>query len=303
MSDERASTKGPLRRFIEWLGREYHFLVYRTNLEHRRTITLQPWQVFLVIFFGVMVIVGATAAVIAFTSLREYIPGYSDLDTRRRVVYLMRATDSLQQVLDKQITYLDALHRALYGRSPFASADSADLLHDSFEAEAPALDELAPAPVEIEFQRRFENTILQSLRATTSSPFTYSFFPPVEVGYQTAGFDPTIDHYAIDLATPRNAVIRSVAAGRVVFRGYTPRFGNVVVVHHVGGIVSIFKHCATILVKEGTFVEAGTPIATVGSTGELSTGPHLHFELWADGVPINPAWFIKFDRNVWQKEG
>ncbi len=299
----RLPSKHRSRRIVEWLTRKYYFGIYWENYELRRSFSFRPWQVFLAMVFVVLLLVATTVAITAFTSLREYIPGYSDIATQQRVLYLTRKTDSLSKALQKQITYLHALNMALYGHSPFSSPVHSPDLSDSLSTEPiPHVDELIPDSVEIEFQRRFENSLLRSLQSFNNKQHSLLFFPPVEIGYLTAGFDPSIRHYAIDLATPKNAIIRSVAAGRVVFQGYSPQFGNIIIVQHSGGLLSIFKHCASILAKEGTFVKPGMPIATVGSTGELSTGPHLHFELWMDGVPIDPTWFIKLNRNVWQEE-
>ncbi len=283
------------------LGSLYHVAVYREDFEPRRSYSFHPWKLLVVMLFVAGLIVLGTAALIAYTSLREYIPGYPAIETRRRVLELMRTTDSLQDVINKQVAYLDAMQRSLFDHSPFEEEDAREDT-DSFAPMDVKPEALAPTEVEVEFRQSYESSFLQSFRAKSGGERYFPFLPPVMKGYKSSDFDPAIRHFAIDIATPDRALFRAIAPGRVVFRGLTPAFGHVVVIQHQGGFVSIFKHCAAVFPKVGNFVHAGMPIGRVGSTGELSTGPHLHFELWLNGVPLDPSHFIKLSPDVWEKE-
>ncbi len=283
------------------LFRVYHITIYREDFEPRRHYSLHPWKVLVVVVFLAGLIAGGTAALIAYTSLREFIPGYPALKTRRQVLALMRTTDSLQEIINRQMVYLDAMQRTLYDHSPFSDTDQ-KTLDTVLPVEEIGPDALAPTDVEVEFRQSYEASFLSFPRQGERNGSYLTFLPPVSWGYQTADFDPSIRHFAIDIATPEGELIRAVAPGRVVFRGLTPEFGHVVMIQHQGGLVSIFKHCASVFPEVGTFVHAGMPVAMVGSTGELSTGPHLHFEMWMNGVPLDPSDFIKLRSNVWQEK-
>nr|WP_262909872.1 M23 family metallopeptidase [Maribellus sp. CM-23] len=119
------------------------------------------------------------------------------------------------------------------------------------------------------------------------------FFVPVK-GVVTEHFNSSSDHFGIDLVSEANARISSVLNGTVIFSGWTLKTGYSIYVQHEGNLVSVYKHNSELLKNEGDQVSAGEAIAIIGNTGELSTGPHLHFELWHDGKALNPEHYIDF---------
>jgi murein DD-endopeptidase MepM/ murein hydrolase activator NlpD len=114
------------------------------------------------------------------------------------------------------------------------------------------------------------------------------------VGRTTRGFDASLQHYAVDLATAQNEYVRSIASGTVLFADYTLTTGYILAVQHDNGLISIYKHNSQLLKQTGNRVQAGEPVAVVGNSGEQTTGPHLHFELWQQGVPLDPTQLIAF---------
>jgi len=110
----------------------------------------------------------------------------------------------------------------------------------------------------------------------------------------TNEFNPRINHYGVDIVSQKNEAIEATLSGTVIFANWTVETGWVIAIQHQGNIISVYKHNSVLLKKQGTFVKAGEPIAIVGETGELSSGPHLHFELWYNGNPINPKEYISF---------
>jgi murein DD-endopeptidase MepM/ murein hydrolase activator NlpD len=107
-------------------------------------------------------------------------------------------------------------------------------------------------------------------------------------------FNPAQKHYGVDIVSKQNEAVKVVLDGTVLFSAWTLETGYVIAVQHSRNIVSIYKHNSAILKKTGDYVRASEPIAIVGETGELATGPHLHFELWSDGNPVDPKEYITF---------
>ncbi|MGB0788658.1 MAG: M23 family metallopeptidase, partial [Marinirhabdus sp.] len=122
----------------------------------------------------------------------------------------------------------------------------------------------------------------------------YALFPPVK-GTISEGFDMRQKHYAVDVVTAKNAPVKNIADGTVIFSGWTAGTGFVMIIRHTNQLISVYKHNASLTKEEGDPVKSGEVIATVGNTGELTTGPHLHFELWRNGTPIDPTNFLDFD--------
>jgi murein DD-endopeptidase MepM/ murein hydrolase activator NlpD len=111
-------------------------------------------------------------------------------------------------------------------------------------------------------------------------------------GYMTRGFDPEYNHYGLDIAGKIGTLINAAADGNIVFSGWTYNDGYVVIISHASGFMSFYKHNQTLLKSAGSFVRRGEPIATLGNSGATSSGPHLHFEIWKDGVPVDPSIYM-----------
>jgi murein DD-endopeptidase MepM/ murein hydrolase activator NlpD len=135
----------------------------------------------------------------------------------------------------------------------------------------------------------------QGLQGNAASGVSnFYFFLPVK-GYITGDFDPKNEHYGVDIVAADNAPVKATLDGSVVISTWTPETGYVIGIQHENNLVSLYKHNSVLLKKEGDYVHAGDVIAIVGNTGELSTGPHLHFELWYNGSAINPKDYINFN--------
>ena len=126
------------------------------------------------------------------------------------------------------------------------------------------------------------------------SEINYVLFAPIK-GTITEEYNPDDRHYAVDIVAVRDTPVKAVADGTVIFAEWTAETGYVIIIKHRNDLLSAYKHNASLTKEQGELVKAGEVIATVGSTGELTTGPHLHFELWRQGYPIDPTNFIDFE--------
>lgn len=237
-------------------------------------------------------LISATYAIIALTPLREYIPGYDSTDLRRQAVENTYILDSLQHQLERNQRFIASFTQVLTG----------DLKATDFEQDS-LRNTLFLPPTEADFVTSTQDSILRqevaredrfNLLETAESKVNFVLFTPA-TGTISQGFDPATNHFAVDVVVAKNTPIKAAASGTVIFADWTTETGYVVIIKHAQNIVSVYKHSESLAVSQGDLVVSGEVIAFAGSTGNLSTGPHLHFELWSDGYPIDPTEFIEFE--------
>lgn len=242
-----------------------------------------------------VILVAITVSAIVYTPLKEYIPGYADINMRRNVIELKMRSDSLQKVLAGNDRYLENIRRIITGDIPSTS------LYDTASASAAhydsiKLDKISPAEEQLRNQVEEEdryrvNAGGTGFSAQPTSARSVLFFTPVK-GYITEPFNAKKQHYGVDIVAPQNEPIKATLDGIVVFSGWTVETGNVIVIQHLGNMISVYKHNSVLLKQEGDYVKAGDVIAIIGNTGELTTGPHLHFEIWYNGLPLDPTQYL-----------
>jgi len=271
-------------------------LLNEETLEERVSFKLSRLNVFVAIGLMSIILVFITTYIIAFTPLKEYIPGYTDVTLQRRIYELQLRSDSVAFAMRTQEKYLDGLKKVLGGTIPN-------------EREMVAVDTAkSKSYIKIKDKRSPEDSILRNeydnankynlfksdkSAGKGSTMRNFTFFSPIK-GIVTSEFDPLRKHFGTDIVAARDEVIKSIQDGTVIFSGWTVETGYVIAIQHPGNVISIYKHNSVLLKKEGNTVHAGETIAIIGATGELSTGPHLHLELWINGIPVNPKDYIVF---------
>lgn len=238
-----------------------------------------------------VILVTLTILLVAFTGLREFIPGYPDGNMRQKIAENAIRVDSLEGELMKRDRFMRALQLVLSGGD---STMVAQMRNDSLK---PANDtvQFQISQQESEFRAAMEEKerFNLGLGIKEQNKDYYHFFPPVE-GIVTNSFDEKKRHFGTDIVAKSNAKVAAVLDGVVIFTDWTVKTGNVIQVQHANDLISVYKHNSTLLKQQGDYVRAGEVIAIVGNTGEESSGPHLHFELWRAGNPLNPENFMKF---------
>jgi murein DD-endopeptidase MepM/ murein hydrolase activator NlpD len=271
-------------------------LLNEETLEERISFKLSRLNVFVAIGLLSILLVFITTYIIAFTPLKEYIPGYTDVTLQRRIYELQLRSDSVAFAMRTQEKYLESLKKVLGGDIPNEREMTAI---DTAKAKnyINIKDKRSPEDsiLRTEYDNANKYTLFKSDKSAGkgSNMRNLTFFSPVK-GIITSEFDPLRKHFGIDIVAARNEVIKSVQDGTVIFSGWTVETGYVIAIQHPGNVISIYKHNSVILKKEGNIVHAGETVAIIGDTGELSTGPHLHLELWINGIPVNPKDFIVF---------
>ena len=255
------------------------------------SLKLTLMNVFLVATLGAFLIILITTYIIAFTPLKELIPGYSSSKLKQEATVLAFKSDSLTTILHNNEMYLTSVRKALTG-----DVDYMKLSKDSIKAggvETNGID-LNPSKAELELRKKVTLEDKYNLFEKAKPKVDLVLFPPVR-GPITEKYNAKDKHFAIDIALAKNTPIKAVANGIVIFADWTPTNGNVIILRHNNEFLSVYKHCESLTIAQGDVVRTSEVIAIAGSTGEQSTGIHLHFELWKDGYPIDPTQFIDFE--------
>ena len=173
--------------------------------------------------------------------------------------------------------------------------NSEEIVDDTFFQVKPIEeDRILRAEVELEDIRSAAQKSKTASFSPQDLPLEQMYFSSPLSGEISAGFQPDTKHYGVDIVAPENTAIKSIMDGWVIISDYTVETGNTIGIQHPNNIISFYKHNSVLLKKEGSFVRAGEAVAIIGNTGELTDGPHLHFELWHKGKPVDPADFIMF---------
>ncbi|MBW1293879.1 M23 family metallopeptidase [Aquimarina litoralis] len=288
-----AKKKKEQKRITKKLLNKYRLVILNEDtFEERISFKLTRLNVFVLVTITSIILISCTTILIAFTPLREYIPGYSSTSLNQKATRLVSTADSLETVLAVNQKYYNSIKKVLTGDVKTVEFD----IDSAVQSQKLNPDEVDLNPSEQDMQLREEvsREDKYSLFESEKSSTDFSLFPPVN-GSITSGYDVNEKHYAVDIAVPKDTPIKAAAAGTVIFAEWTAETGHVIILEHGNDLLTVYKHNASLTKEQGEVVKAGEVIATAGSTGELSTGPHLHFELWRDGYPTDPSKFIDFE--------
>jgi len=240
---------------------------------------------------------------IAYTPLKRLMPGYDDVYIHPEYVNLSKKVDELTRDYEDQQYYIESFRNLLMGEAadsitPIASpkqAPSSSLdLDTQVLVDLPKIISVENIKDEEEEERKFIKIKSEEDKERNADKIRQLYLIPPVKGVITNSFDPVKRHYGIDLSAPKNTAIKAVLGGHVISADWTLDTGNTICILHDNNVVSFYKHNAANLVKIGTYVSAGEAVAIIGNTGTKSSGPHLHFELWLNGSPVNPVEYINF---------
>jgi len=280
------------KKIFQMLKDHYRLIIYNdSTIQTVWSIKLTPIKVLTLGSLGAILLILLTTTIIAYTPLRENIPGYPSAKERQQILRNYIMVDSLEhdiQIRDRYINKIKALFEGEVPSEPSAGGDSAQKVaavkFGNFNADSIFQDKL--------LEERL-NLSLQKTSNRLPSIANIYFFTPLR-GLITNKFNPKTDHLAVDIVGQQNARISSVLDGTVFFSGWTMETGHSIYIQHENNIISAYKHNAELLKAVGDRVKAGDAIALMGNSGELTTGPHLHFELWHNGTALDPETYIDF---------
>ena len=271
---------------------KYRLVVLNEDtFEERFSFKLNRLNVFVFSTIFTVILIGFTTLLIAFTPLREYIPGYSSTTLKKKATALAFKTDSLQQVISINEQYVTSIRKVLTGDVKEVNFNKDSIL-EAAQRDVSLVSQVPSKADSILREKVAREDKYNPLKG--ASEVNFVLFAPVK-GTISDGYDPKRKHFAVDIVTTKDAPVKATADGTVIFAEWTAATGYVIILKHKNNLISVYKHNASLNKEQGELVKEGEIIATVGNTGELSTGPHLHFELWSDGYPTNPTNFIDFD--------
>lgn len=265
--------------------------INENTLEEVWSFRLSQLSVFISLGVFAFSLVAFTAFIIIMTPIRNYLPGYLDVEVRKEIVQNALRADSLERMIEIQNLYLKNVTGIISGTIELDSIREIDSL-----ARVDADFEIPRSPEEEEYVKNFEQEEKYNLTVLNTNPLPMDglfFYKPVN-GVISSHYQADIHHFGVDIAAASKESVLATLDGTVMYAGYDPNQGNVIQLQHKNGFVSVYKHNELLLKEPGEQAVAGEAIALVGNTGKLSTGPHLHFELWYNGKPVNPEDFIVF---------
>lgn len=283
--------KNKREKLKQKLTDKYRLVILNDNtFEERFSLQLSRLNVFVLGgLFSILLII-ATTILIAFTPIKSYIPGYSSSVLKRKAANLTFEADSLKMKIAILENYTNALKPVLTGEIEPESVDSIEV-----EARQRFIDEnlLNASKKDSLFREKIELQNRFAIQQNANSNVKVVFFAPLS-GTISQGFEVNSKHFAVDIVAKIGTPIKAIADGTVIFSDWNIETGYVILLKHTNDYISVYKHNGNLLKQQGDFVKSGEVIATVGSTGELTTGPHLHFELWSGGYAVNPTNLIDF---------
>ena len=276
-----------IRKLLE----QFHIvLVNEKTLKRKQILTTSRLKIILTSILGFTTILSLVFLIIYFTPLKEYFRGYTSTELRESSFDNAIKLDSLESLYLMQKNYISSVKDLLAGK-----IDYIELSNDSIQksilntgldfVETNTEDSILRSIVEEEDKYNLTNINVEKL--------TSVLFSPAKGGISSE-FNLKAKHYGIDITLPENSPIYSVSDGRVIFSEWTAETGYVIIIKHLNGLISSYKHNSSLSKSQGEFVSTGELIGYSGNTGQLTSGPHLHFELWFEGDPVDPLNFIEF---------
>ena len=279
----------------ERLTNKYRMVILNEEtFEERFSFKLSRLNVYVFSGLFAILLIILTSLLIAFTPLREYVPGYSSTALKKKATDLTYKLDSLENEYQTNNTKLRVMMSVIKGEETVENYTSRIDSIIQFNKDSLDLNLLKASKADSIFRVNIENQDKFNVNTSQSNTISTVLFSPVK-GTITDGFNSKELHFAVDVAVKKDAPIKAVADGTVIFSEWSVDTGFVIILDHGSNLLSVYKHNSQLFKKQGELVKLGEVIALAGSEGLLSTATHLHFELWYNGYPIDPTNFMDFE--------
>lgn len=278
---------------------DYKLVVLRADDLHEvRSVQLSLSNIYVIISAVLLLLSAGIFSLLAFTPLKRLIPGYGKIESNEEFLRLVDGVDELTKHAEAQDLYMNAIRNLIVPTTdstpvvaelPLLTTNTAPVT-TKVPTTSPIVSGISSVSPRSSSRQALNENVSSDLWDVISSS---SLQAPVE-GVVSSVYDPSIKHFGVDILAPAKSPIRAIMDGYVISSGWDLETGYTLGVQHEGQILSFYKHNSHLLKEKGTFVKAGEAVAIIGNTGTLSSGPHLHFELWHNGKPINPTDILNF---------
>ncbi len=280
------------KSFLKRIFNDYKVVISSEDtFEEKFSFKANKINALIIILVYSIILISFTISIVFYTQLREMVPGYPSTDLLNRAIYLTKKIDSLEQQIALNNKFYKSIEDVISGNiDEFVPRD--ELSVDSSLTNSDFVT-VSPNSQDSILRKYVENEDKFNLTNNELIIENKMFFSPIK-GEITQSFNFNENHFAIDIAADIGTPVKSVLDGKIIFSEWSLETGYVVVIDHGENIISVYKHNSKILKEQNDFVQAGEVIAYSGNQGNLSTGPHLHFELWKNGTPIDPEPLLNF---------
>ncbi|MEC7813170.1 MAG: M23 family metallopeptidase [Bacteroidota bacterium] len=291
-------------KFRDWFNRAQEkkriIILDVDNYEEKRSYTTSKFNVFIILSFFTILLGFLTFALISYSSLKNLIPGYPNptqqQEIKNKSIIIDQKLTELLSKTEKEKSYINNVMQILNGSIPINEKDTSwKKIKPNANSNTNEISSSEKSMREkVQNREKFDIDVIPGGALKGEVLPELLLFPPIK-GEITNKMNISSGHFGVDIIAPKNEAVSSILNGTIIYHNWSPTDGHVVHIQHKKNLISIYKHNSEILKEIGDFVESGEPIAIVGNSGEHSTGPHLHFELWHNGYPLDPEIFINFN--------
>ena len=291
-------------KFRDWFNRAQEkkriIILDVDNYEEKRSYTTSKFNVFILLSFFTILLGFLTFALISYSSLKNLIPGYPNpiqqQEIKNKSIIIDQKLTELLSKTEKEKSYINNVMQILNGSIPINEKDTSwKKINPNANSNSNEISSSEKSMREkVQNREKFDIDVIPGGALKSEVLPELLLFPPIK-GEITNKMNISSGHFGVDIIAPKNEAVSSILNGTIIYHNWSPTDGHVVHIQHKKNLISIYKHNSEILKEIGDFVESGEPIAIVGNSGEHSTGPHLHFELWHNGYPLDPEIFINFN--------
>ncbi|MEC7127433.1 MAG: M23 family metallopeptidase [Bacteroidota bacterium] len=291
-------------KFRDWFNRAQEkkriIILDVDNYEEKRSYTTSKFNVFIILSFFTILLGFLTFALISYSSLKNLIPGYPNptqqQEIKNKSIIIDQKLTELLSKTEKEKSYINNVMQILNGSIPINEKDTSwKKIKPNANSNTNEISSSEKSMREkVQNREKFDIDVIPGGALKSEVLPELLLFPPIK-GEITNKMNISSGHFGVDIIAPKNEAVSSILNGTIIYHNWSPTDGHVVHIQHKKNLISIYKHNSEILKEIGDFVESGEPIAVVGNSGEHSTGPHLHFELWHNGYPLDPEIFINFN--------
>ena len=280
--------------FFSKLKHKYRLILMNgSSLEEQISFRFSALDVITVLTIGCVLLFVFFLLLVGYTPLNEFVPGKASSSLHKELIAITLKTDSLEKKLLVNELYLKNITAIVNGEDPINISTENTLVLSASETELSFKKSKEDSLLRLAVEAEDKISISPTDKKDNLDMESMLFFSPIK-GVVTNGFDRKKNHFGTDIVAKQDEPIKCVFDGVVVISHWTSETGNVIGVQHANGMFSLYKHNSILFKRTGEYVKSGEVIAIIGNSGELSSGPHLHFELWHKGTPVNPENYISF---------